>query len=141
MNTKLPLALSRLLALFAIPILLCGCEHNTNDADATDMQEYLDGDPVTFDNKPGSTHLNTTTALTLSPAISAIGATGDSIVFIAAGGQAPYEWGVSNPQFGYLEVRNGNPAVYHSTALRENAIFVKDRKGNVASSTINVVAP
>lgn len=126
----------RLLVVLALPLFMIGCEHDSVEMEET--SEYMQTDGLSLDNKPGKVNLSEKPALVVTPDTATVKAVGDTIVFVAAGGSPPYEWGVGNSVIGSIQVRNGNPCSYIANQLKKNSVYVKDSRGTVTAVTIEV---
>jgi hypothetical protein len=128
-----------LLSFLAISVLLAGCEGERSNTSET--AEYMDSNSVELDNQSGKINLDERPALSVTPTSAGVLEVGDTVVFTAAGGSPPYDWGIGSVVNGSIDKSQGNPCFYTCLKLKQNSIFVKDSRGKVAAATITVSTP
>lgn len=79
---------------------------------------------------------DTTDALAVSPTSATLANNGDTTVFLAAGGTAPYTWYVGDATRGHLSGNTGDSVVYTRDAEGNNTVVLTDRFGNTVVASV-----
>jgi hypothetical protein len=77
-----------------------------------------------------------TTVLSISPPSATLANNGDTTVFLAVGGTAPYTWQVADGTRGHLSANSGNTVVYTRDTEGDNSVVLTDRYGNTAVAAV-----
>lgn len=113
---------------------LGGCEGDT-DEDAAGVDAYFEANPYSSEARedPGSPDLE------VEPDVATISIIGETVVFTGKGGEGPYTWSVSDPDYGHVDVDDWSQAIYTCDKVGNNDVIVQDKNGCSAAAHITPV--
>ncbi|OGV45762.1 MAG: hypothetical protein A2X46_09685 [Lentisphaerae bacterium GWF2_57_35] len=110
-----------------------GCESD-KDTDVDNLDDYFATHPYVTDPRTQPNGI-----VTLKPANASVTFVGQTVIFTAVGGKAPYSWDAVNGS-GSVAMRADNQGIYTATALEPNTVICFDTAGHTAVAQISTAS-
>jgi hypothetical protein len=118
-------------ALAALVMIPIGCD---DGPDTNGLDSYFEQHPYISDPRTATFQV-----VVIDPTSAALSFVGAEAVFSAAGGEAPYSWGVAIGALGHVTPSgDSRSATYRCDVVGTNNVIVADRNGNAAIATVTV---
>jgi len=132
---RMGLLVSVPMACLAVLLAFSGCEGTTNE-DSSGVDAYIAAHPYTS----ASRDTPVASSMSILPDTCIVTIVGQTVAFMASGGDGAFHWGVSDNTKGKTESGGGNQALYTCLVVGENDVIVQDDSGHYAAAHISSTA-
>lgn len=110
-----------------------GGESGATTVQVTDKRTWTATATIYFD---AATNTTAPAILSVSPSSATLAESGDTAVFIAAGGTEPFAWSLADRTRGHLNATSGRNVIYTRDTGGNNTVILTDASSHVATASV-----
>ena len=129
---RMGLLVSVPMACLAVLLAFSGCEGTTNE-DSSGVDAYIAAHPYTS----ASRDTPVASSMSILPDTCIVTIVGQTVAFMASGGDGAFHWGVSDSTNGKVESQGADQALYTCLVVGNNDVIVQDDGGHYAAAHIS----